>query len=134
MKVSLLIIAHNRIGAELLATATHTLGSCPLDARVLEVTPQSDPETLLAAAEKTLRTLDAGAGVLVLTDAFGSTPSNVANQLDTAVDVRVVAGVNLPMVIRVLNYPQLGLDALAEKAVSGGRDGVLLCDTTPGPR
>ena len=68
-----------------------------------------------------------GDGVLVLTDLYGSTPSNIACKLRRHGHVRVVSGVNLPMLIRVLNYPDLDLDSLKEKALSGGRDGVLSC-------
>ena len=70
--------------------------------------------------------LDEGDGVLVLTDAYGSTPSNIACRLGARRQVAVVTGLNLPMLLRVLNYPALPLDELKEKAVSGGRDGVLL--------
>ena len=59
---------------------------------------------------------------------FGATPSNIACRLRDEIDVRVVAGVNLPMLIRVLNYPRLHIDELVHKAISGGRDGIVLCN------
>ena len=62
----------------------------------------------------------------VLTDMYGSTPSNIACRL-TGTHTKVVAGINLPMLIRVLNYPRLTLTELAEKALSGGRDGIMYC-------
>ncbi|CAK0770012.1 hypothetical protein CCP3SC15_4060003 [Gammaproteobacteria bacterium] len=70
--------------------------------------------------------LDQGDGVLVLTDMYGSTPSNIACRLDSE-KVRIVAGVNLPMLIRVLNYSYLSLEDLTNKAISGGRDGIIHC-------
>jgi PTS system ascorbate-specific IIA component len=79
---------------------------------------------LLQRAKKALAALDTGDGVLVLTDLFGSTPSNIAARLLDSSRTRVVTGINLPMLIRVLNYPQLDLASLAAKAVSGGLDGV----------
>ncbi len=132
MTVGLLIVTHNRIGSELLDTATNMLGICPLATLVLPVTPDTDPDRTCAAARRMVRDLDQGEGVLILTDVYGSTPSNIASRLREHERVRVVAGVNLPMLIRILNYPRLELDELAEKALSGGRDGVLLCKPDPG--
>ncbi len=128
MKTGLLIITHNRIGAELLATATAMLGQCPLPARVLPVTTACDPETLQRDAEALIAELEAGRGVIVLTDMYGSTPANVARRLQQAHgEVDVVTGVNLPMLVRLLNYPELDRHGLLEKAISGGQDGIFIC-------
>jgi PTS system ascorbate-specific IIA component len=127
MSVGLLLITHADIGAELLAAATRMLGRCPLPAKTLSVSNADDPERLRARAEQYARTLDAGDGVLVLTDLFGSTPANIAVGLVDPARNRVLCGVNLPMLVRVMNYPQLPLDAIAHKALSGGHDGVLVC-------
>lgn len=127
MTVGLLIVTHNRIGSDLLDTATNMLGICPLSTLVLPVTQDNDPDRTYAAARRMVKDLDQGEGVLILTDVYGSTPSNIASRLREHQRVRVVAGVNLPMLIRILNYPRLELDELADKALSGGRDGVLLC-------
>lgn len=127
MSVAVLLVTHNRIGAELLDTATRMLGRCPLPAAALAVTEQDDPARLLVEASRAVSDIDQGDGVLVLTDLFGSTPANVANALKACGRVRVLAGVNLPMLVRALNYPALDLPALADKALSGGRDGVLPC-------
>ena len=81
---------------------------------------------MLRDAKQAAEKLDSGDGVLVLTDMYGATPSNIACRLRKLHDVRVVAGLNLPMLIRVLNYPGLDLDELMHKALSGGRDGVLI--------
>lgn len=128
MSVGLLIITHNLIGAELLDAAHTMMGHDPLIAHTLAVDPDDAPDELDAQAEALRNQLDQGEGVLVLTDAYGSTPSNVANRLKARGRVRVVSGVNLPMVVRVLNYAALDLDALADKARSGGRDGIIVCD------
>jgi PTS system ascorbate-specific IIA component len=89
-----------------------------------------------AAAARAVAALDDGDGVLVLTDMYGSTPSNVASSLGREDRVVVVAGLNLPMLVRVLNYPEDSLSALAEKAVSGGNRGILICNgpAEPDPR
>lgn len=128
MSVGLLIVTHNDIGGELLNAARGIVGPLPMRTAFLEVSQQHDPATVLQEGERLVRRLDEGAGVLILTDAFGSTPSNVAVRLGENIGTAVVSGVNLPMLLRVLNYASLGLVALQEKAVSGGRDGVLLID------
>ena len=127
MSVGLLLITHNDLGSALLETATKMLGSCPLLAETLAVTESVDLDLLRAQSRRMLEDLNRGQGVLVLTDMFGSTPANVATGLQQEGAVAVVAGVNLPMLVRVLNYPQLELQALSDKAISGGRDGVIFC-------
>jgi len=74
-----------------------------------------------------LASVNDGSGVLVLTDMYGSTPSNIANSFKQQTDIQVIAGVNLPMFIRILNYPDLSLSEMTEKALSGGHDGIILC-------
>ena len=127
MSVGLLIITHEHIGGELLRTANSMLGQCPLVTQLLEVAQDIDPERLIQQGQNLVTELNHGQGVLVLTDAYGSTPSNIANRLCDCTSTQVVSGINLPMLIRVLNYPALSLDELTEKAVSGGRDGILRC-------
>lgn len=127
MTVGLLVITHNRIGEELLSTVLGTLGICPLCTETMAVSTRDDPDWMRVRARRILEELDQGDGVLVLTDIFGSTPSNIAYGLLDSPRVRVVSGVNLPMLLRVLNYPQLSLNELAEKALSGGRDGIIDC-------
>ncbi len=126
MSVGVLLVTHAPIGEALLYSATQMLGNCPMEVRTLSVHPDVDPDDLLEQARALVRYLDRGEGVLVLTDMYGSTPSNIALNLAEE-GVKVVAGVNLPMLIRVLNYPKLDLASLAEKALSGGRDGILYC-------
>ncbi|HED16896.1 MAG TPA: PTS fructose transporter subunit IIA [Gammaproteobacteria bacterium] len=128
MSVGLLVITHEHLAENLVAAAREMLGSERLRMEALSVAHQDDMDTVQARARSCCRILDQGDGVLVLTDVYGSTPSNIACQLCKKLDSRVIAGVNLPMMIRVLNYPQLGLDELAEKALSGGRDGIMVCN------
>ncbi|MGQ0657396.1 MAG: PTS sugar transporter subunit IIA [Chromatiales bacterium] len=128
MSVGLLLIGHAGIGAALLESVRAVLGSCPLRSEALSASRDCDPDALLQDARALVGALDSGEGVLVLTDLFGSTPSNIAARLLGPARVRVVTGMNLPMLIRLLNYPQLDLDALTDKALSGGRDGVFAVD------
>lgn len=128
MAVGLVLITHNEIGRNLLDTAVSLLGESPLETVCLSVSQTDEPDELLRLAERLSLELDAGDGVLVLTDAYGSTPSNVAARLARNHGWQLVAGVNLPMLIRILNYPTLGLHELTDKALSGGHAGIMLCN------
>lgn len=128
MPVGLLLVSHNRIGQDLLATATSMLGRSPMRTAHLAVSQSGDPDALYQRATQLCAELDDGDGVLVLTDMFGSTPSNIATRLLREPHWKVVAGVNLPMLVRVMNYPQLALPELINKALSGGHDGIILCE------
>jgi PTS system ascorbate-specific IIA component len=127
MSVAVLIITHESIGQVLLETAEATLGFCPLTAHVIGVDRTCDPDKKLHQALNILEQEKDCEAMLVLTDMYGSTPSNIACRLLETPKVRVVSGVNLPMLIRVFNYPDLGIDELVEKAVSGGREGIMDC-------
>jgi PTS system ascorbate-specific IIA component len=69
--------------------------------------------------------VDSGEGVLLLTDVFGATPSNIAGKLISPGRIEAIAGVNLPMLLRALTYRDKDMQTLITRAVSGGRDGVL---------
>ena len=120
----MLIISHDGIGPAMLGTATFMLNGCTLKTSLLTASRDCDPDELIVDAAEQIAVLDEGDGVLVLADLYGSTPSNVAKKLSSKSRVRAVAGINLSMLMRVLNYPQLNLDQLVEKAVSGGKDGI----------
>lgn len=129
MTVGLLVVTHDSIGQALMETATTMLGVCPIAMEQLSVSPGCQPEDIIVKAEAALERLNQGDGVLVLTDMYGSTPSNVSNCLARHDNVLVAAGINLPMLIRVLNYPNLSLHEMASKATSGGRDGIFVCES-----
>jgi len=126
MSVGILIITHDGIGPALLGTASFMLGDCPLHAKVLAASRDCNPDQLIADADEQIASLDEGDGVLVLTDLYGSTPSNIASKLTDKSNVHTVTGLNLSMLIRVMNYPDLDLESLAEKALSGAHDGIKL--------
>jgi PTS system mannose-specific IIA component len=128
VSVGILIITHGEIGAALLQAAIDVLGVCPLSSCALAAPAGCDPDKIATEARSAMLDLDSGDGVLVLTDLYGSTPSNIACKLYTKSNVRVVSGLNLPMLIRILNYPNMDLDELVHKAITGGRDGVVTCN------
>ncbi len=123
--VGILLVSHGAFGESLIHSASHVLGKRPLYLRQLGVTVHDDPEAIQPVAEDLIRFLDQGDGVLVLTDIYGATPSNVAARLLRPGRVEGIAGVNLPMLIRVLNYREEPLAALVHKALAGGTEGVI---------
>ncbi|HXG28002.1 MAG TPA: PTS fructose transporter subunit IIA [Nevskiales bacterium] len=127
MSVAVLLVTHARLGHDLLGTVTEVMGAPPLPTDVMEVKRVLDTDALVRQGARLVERLDRGGGVLILTDAYGSTPSNIANRIAEGRHARVVAGLNLPMLVSVYNYPALDLEAQARNAVSSGRDGILLC-------
>jgi PTS system ascorbate-specific IIA component len=120
----LLIIAHAPLATALKAVAQHAFPDCAAGLEALDVTPEMAPEEVETRARELLgrvRTPEA----LVLTDVFGATPSNVAQRLADGVQVKVVAGVNVPMLWRSLCYAGEGLDALVTRACAGATQGVM---------
>ena len=126
MNTGLLLITHGNLGQDMLDVATAILGGCPLEVRTLAVDSNSDPDQVFEEASRICTELNHGEGVLVLTDLYGSTPSNISTRLIERHEVNVISGASIPMLLRVLNYPRLDLDELGEKAVSGAHDGVII--------
>ena len=126
MAVGILLVTHAGIGSALVAVATTLLRTLPLRVEAFEVPFDASPDALLPQASAALRRVDGGAGVLVLTDLYGATPSNLAATLSRlGTPVRRVSALSLPMLLRVLNYPELPLDELPAVAAAGARNGVL---------
>jgi PTS system ascorbate-specific IIA component len=127
--VGLLIITHDGIGETLLSNAVHILGGrCPMAAETLAITDANSRESYEAEAAAMAERLDRGAGVLILTDIYGASPANVARSLDIGESKSLVAGVNLPMILKILNYSHLGLVELTEKAIIGGQESIMMCE------
>lgn len=127
MTVGILIVSHNQIGAELINTARQMLSCCPLPTKVISIETSDKPDQIRPQLDKELQSIDQGNGILILTDMFGSTPSNIACAVSDREDVAIVSGLNLPMLVRVLNYPSLNLKELEDKALSGGQEGIVRC-------
>ena len=129
--IGILIIAHDTLPDSLVKAVTHVLGTRPAQFETLSVTIADDPFDLLPVARERVRQLDTGNGVLIFSDIYGATPCNLAAKLLEPGRVEVVAGVNLPMLVRAFTYRAKGMDTMITKAVSGGRDGVLHVETDP---
>ena len=129
MSVGILLLTHEGLGAATLAVADRLLRQLPLRAEAFEVPFAADPDALLPEASAALRRVDGGDGVLLLTDLYGATPANLAARLARlGTPARRVAGLSLPMLLRVMNYPDCDLDELQRVAAAGARNGTLLDD------
>lgn len=120
--VGILLVTHNGLGDSLVDCVNHVLGSVPANLKVLSVQAQDDPQQKLVEGQALIKQLDNGSGVLILADVFGATPSNIGRQLCHVERVIGVAGVNLPMLLRVVCHPVTNLPELAKVAWEGGRD------------
>ena len=126
MSVGILLITHEGIGHALVAVVSRLLRKLPLETAAFEVPFDGDVELLLPQASAALRKVDGGHGVLVLTDLYGATPSNIAAKLARlGTPVRRVSALSLPMLLRVMNYADLPLDELPAVAAAGARNGVI---------
>ncbi|GAB2488585.1 MAG: PTS sugar transporter subunit IIA [Comamonas sp.] len=124
MNNRIFLIAHAPLAHALRECARHVFPDCAAQVLTLDVVADADPAASLAEARALLA--EAGdAPVLLLTDVFGATPHNVAQELAKRPDTRLVTGVNLPMLLRSICYGQEPLEALAARAVAGGTQGIL---------
>lgn len=129
MSVGILLITHEGFGSALLTVAQRLLHPLPLPCEAFEVPFDGDLDALLPAASAAMRRVDGGHGVLILTDLYGATPSNLAARLSRlGTPVRRVAALSLPMLLRVMNYAELDLDDLPAVAAAGARNGAITDD------
>ncbi|OBU66552.1 PTS fructose IIA subunit family protein [Stenotrophomonas maltophilia] len=129
MTCGILLVTHPGVGTALLDVATRLLRQLPLKTEAFEVPFDADLDALLPLASAALRRVDGGEGVLILTDLYGASPANLAAQLARlGTPVRRVSALSLPMLLRVMNYPEQGLDQLPATAAAGTRNGAIVDD------
>ncbi len=124
MTTTILLIAHAPLAQALRACALHVYPDCEAEVMALDVLPDEDPEITLIKAEQ-LRTKLGEGQTLVLTDIFGATPSNVAKKLVEGTQTKLIAGVNLPMLLRAICYRHEPIETLLQRALAGGAQGVM---------
>lgn len=126
MSVGILLITHPGIGPAVKASAERMLGKLPLTVTCFELAFEQTPQACLPEASAALRETDQGDGVLILSDLYGASPSNLAARLtQLGTPAERVSGLNLSMLLRALNYAEQPLAELARTAASGGRNGVI---------
>jgi PTS system mannose-specific IIA component len=128
MTVSLLVITHNQLGQELIDTAASILGKHLLEVNFISISANLKPNDL-GRYEDQVKTmvhqLDITNGILILTDIFGATPHNLAKYVATDQNISIVSGISLPMLLRVLNYPNQSLQSLSLIALEGAHKGAI---------
>jgi mannose PTS system EIIA component len=120
----ILIVAHAPLASALRSCVLHVFPDSADAVSALDVLPNTPPEESLAQARILMRQLDLPQ-TLVLTDVFGATPCNVAQKLVDGVRSKLIAGVNLPMLLRTVSYRHESLDALVSRAMVGATQGVI---------
>jgi mannose PTS system EIIA component len=126
----ILLVTHNGLGDSLVDCVRHVLGQVPPSLMVLTVRANDDPARKETEGRALIEYLDnGGEGVLLLADMFGATPCNIASRLCETPNVAGVAGVNLPMLLRVVYNRDKPLQELARMALEGGRDCIVSMDT-----
>lgn len=123
--IGLFLITHTTYGESLIQCACHVLNRRPPQIVQLGVAAQDDPLDLLPLAQEMMRFVDTGEGVLIMTDIYGATPSNIALKLLDPGRIEGISGANLPMLLRALTYREKGMGLLLTRAIAGGRDGVV---------
>lgn len=124
MNNGIFIIAHAPLASALRQCVLHVFPDASSSVAVFDVQPNMPVDESLAAARVTLALLHVER-TLVLTDMFGATPCNIAQKMVDGVNSRLVAGVNLPMLLRAVTYRNESMDALVARAMAGGTQGVM---------
>ena len=120
----LLLLAHAPLASALKSVAEHAFPDCAAELVALDVLPTMTVEEIESLGRVMLDQM-ADRDVLIFTDVFGATPCNVAQRLADGVHVKVVAGVNVPMIWRTLCYPAESLESLVARALAGATQGVM---------
>lgn len=127
--VGILLITHNGLGDSLIDCVRHVLGSVPPHLKALSVLANDEPAHKEQEARALIAELDEGRGVLLLSDVFGATPCNIARRLCQPGRVEGVAGVNLPMLLRVVCYGSKPLGELVQRAMDGGKECIVTIES-----
>jgi PTS system ascorbate-specific IIA component len=130
--VGIVIVAHTPVANAMLGFAEHTFGVLPEGVRAVDIPPYEDTKVSFDRVLKAAYGVGSSSGVLILTDVMGATPANVASKLEAlgplsglSGPVIVLAGLNLPMLMRCISHRGEGLEELAHKALQGGQNGIL---------
>jgi PTS system mannose-specific IIA component len=121
--VGFLLMTHAPLGSAFLQAATHVFRSIPERLEAIDVVADQNVDEVNQLARDAVKRLNDGSGVLIMTDILGGTPSNCCRQLGDPSEVAVIAGINLPMLLRAITYRQDTLEVVVEMALAGGQNG-----------
>lgn len=131
--IGVVVVTHGRLGAELIKTAEFILGRIE-NVLAVSIDDQRSPDALRAEIEQAVKTVDKGNGVLILTDMFGGTPSNLSLSLLSNGRIEVLSGVNLPMLIKLIQCrSQMKLTDLAQTVSTYARNSINVAGQLLGP-
>ena len=127
--IGIMVVSHEPLGTALIHCTRHIYGQLPMQLAALDVIPDEDPEAAVGAAHELLARINDGSGAIVLTDVFGATPSRVAMRRAVPGRVRVLAGVNLPMLVKAIANRKMPVDDLCQLLVDSARSAICVADT-----
>jgi len=119
MSVAVLLITHNKIATSMMDIATSILNDTPANYACVEIPMDAPVKTMVSKIEDNINQLDTSNGILLVTDMYGGTPSNIAKKFATDKNTRMISGLNLPMLVKIMNYRDLPLAELTKKIVTG---------------
>ncbi|HLT26419.1 MAG TPA: PTS sugar transporter subunit IIA [Zeimonas sp.] len=131
--IGILVVSHEPFGTALIRCTRHVFGRLPPQLAALDVVPDENPDTALESGRELLARINDGSGAVVLTDVFGATPSRVAARLAVPDRVRVVAGANLPMLLKAIQNRRMPVDDLVVLLLESGRRGIRTVDDDDAP-
>jgi mannose PTS system EIIA component len=123
--IGIMIVSHEPLGTALLHCTRHIFGRLPPQLAALDVIPDEDPALAERAGRELLERINDGSGAIVLTDLFGATPARVASRLAEPGRVEVIAGVNLPLLVKALTHRRGPLEEVAESLLRGVRESIV---------
>lgn len=124
MSVAVLLVTHEHIGNDMLSITASILNDELKNTACVEIPMDADTNQIAQLVTAVLDNLTTDEGVLILTDSYGSTPCNIAKEFLNHEHRTLVSGLNLPMLIRIMNYRLLPLDELKDIAIEGGKRGI----------
>ena len=124
MSIALFFVTHEGIASNLLTIGEAIVQKPNSNLSYFEIPMGASLDDVVSNIENNLTTLNTDDGLFFITDIYGSTPSNVARQLATKYHGHLLSGVNLPMVIRLLNYRDKQEDELLQRALEGAHLGI----------
>ena len=123
--ITLIVIAHSEIAGGLVSCVEHIVAKRVSNLHVTPVRKTEDAQHILERAEKFINQVSHDRQVLLLTDLFGATPSNIATRLVKPGKIEMITGLNMPMLLRAISYIDRDLHTCIEKALEGARNGII---------
>ena len=124
MNVALLLVSHKGIASNLLETAYSIVNDKPDNLAYVEVPMDAPVDIMRGKIQQQLDQFDQTKDVVILTDIYGGTPSNLASCFISNGKTQLISGLNLAMIIKAINYRRLPLSEIIDKIIQGGRQSI----------